>query len=121
LRNIIEIGFGVLFAIGAVFNALYTFSHGSEFFGSFAENAILAPARTLVRNVVIPNSKVFTVLMIVFQLAVAASILSRGALAGPGLIAGALFAFGAAWVSSPGGALANLAMAVVMAYLALTR
>lgn len=121
IRNILEIGIGLLFLIGAIFNSLYTFRHGDEFYGSFAENAVLAPARALVRNLVIPNARLFTILLIIFQLVVAFCILSRGELVQPGLIAGAVFCFAAALVSNVGGAIANLVLAVVQLVLALAR
>jgi hypothetical protein len=117
IRNILEIGFGILFVIGAIFNSLYTFRNGEEFYGSFAEKALLPLSRKLVKNVVIPRDKVFTILLITFQLIVAVFILSRGALVGPALIAGGIFAFGAAWVSNTGGMIANLLMAVLLIYL----
>lgn len=66
LRNIGEIGFGVLFGIGAVFNATYTRTHGEEFYGSFAEGAWLGPARRVIEKVVIPNTTVVTVLLVLF-------------------------------------------------------
>jgi len=87
IRNLLEIGFGVLFIIGAVFNTFYTLRHGDEFFGGFTDNAILAPSGRLIRKVVIPNAKAFTILLIAFQVTVAICILSRGALVKPGLIA----------------------------------
>ena len=118
-RNLIEIGFGVLYLIGAIFNSLYTLRHGDEFYGSFADKAILAPARNLVQKVVIPRARLFTILLIVFQLIVAFCILSRGALVGPGLIAGAIFSFAVVFVSNRTGAIASLVMSVVQAYLAL--
>jgi hypothetical protein len=121
IRNILEIGIGLLFLIGAIFNSLYTFRHGDEFYGSFAENAILAPARALVRKLVIPHDRLFTILLIVFQLIVAFCILSRGDLVVPGLIAGAVFCFAAALVSNTGGAIANLVLAVGQLVLAFTR
>jgi len=121
MRNLLEIAFGVLFLIGAVFNSLYTMKHGAEFYGSFSEKALLPPARALVRNIVIPRDRPFTGVMILLQLAVAACILSRGPLAVPGLLAGAVFALGAVLVSNFGGALANLAMGLLLAYLGLTR
>ncbi len=117
LRNILEIGFGILFTIGAVFNSLYTFKNGEEFYGSFVERALLPPARQFVEKVVIPRNQFFTVVMIVIQLTAAISIYSRGGLVKPGLILGAIFAFGAAWVSSAGGLIANLLMASLLFYL----
>jgi hypothetical protein len=108
VRNLIEIGFGALYLIGAIFNSLYTFRHGDEFFGSFANKAILAPSRQLVQKVIIPHAKVFTVLLVIFQVTVAFCVLGRGALVVPGLMAGAVFCFGAVFVSNIPGAIANL-------------
>ena len=119
LRNIIEIGFGLLYLIGAIFNSLYTWRHGNEFYGSFADHAVLVPARQFVRKLVIPRQRLFTGMLIVFQLLVATSILSRGNLVEPGLIAGAVFCFSAALVSNTPGAAANLLMALVQMFLAL--
>lgn len=117
LQNILEFGFGFLFLIGALFNTFYTFRNGEEFYGSFAEKAVLPPARLMVQKLVIPQNKVFTILMIVFQVVVAFCILSRGSLVEPGLLAGAVFAFVGALVSNAGGMIANLVMSIVMLYL----
>lgn len=121
LRNILEIGFGLLYLIGAIFNIAYTLRHGDEFYGSFAENALLAPAKLLIEKVVIPRARLFTILLIIFQLAVAICILSRGPLVTPGLIAGAVFNFGVMLVSNVTGAVASLVMALVQLFLALTK
>lgn len=121
LRNIIEIGFGLVYLMGAIFSSVYTLRHGEEFYGGFAESAWFVPSRLLVRNVVLPNSRLFTSLLIIFQLIVALSILSRGILVQPGLIAGAVFSLAAVMVSSVPGALANLALAIVQLFLAFTR
>ena len=117
IRNLIEIGFGVLYLMGAVFNSLYTMRHGDEFYGSFAEKTILASARELIQQAVIPRAKVFTILLIAFQLTVAFSILSRGTLTVPGLYAGAIFCLAVVFVSNTFGAIANLVMSIVQAYL----
>lgn len=121
IRNILEVGFGIVYLIGAIFNSIYTFRHGEEFYGSFAESAWFVPSRMLVQNIVLPYSKVFTILLIVFQLAVAISILSRGILVKPALIAGAVFSLGAVMVSNVPGAIANLALATVQLHLAIAR
>lgn len=120
-RNAIEIGFGLLYLIGALFNGLYTLRHGNEFYGSFADQALLVYARQVVWRMVIPRARLFTGLLIIFQLLVAASILSRGDLVVPGLIAGAVFCFGAALVSNTAGAVANLLMALIQMWLGFTR
>jgi hypothetical protein len=116
-RNAIGIGFGLLYLIGAVFNCLYTLRHGVEFYGSFADQAMLVYSRQLFRKLVIPRARFFTGLLIAFQLLVALSILSRGNLVEPGFIAGAVFCFSAAFVSNTSGALANLLMALVQIFL----
>jgi hypothetical protein len=121
MRNLVEIGFGLLYLIGAIFNSLYTLRHGDEFYGGFADKAILAPAKSLIQKVVIPHARLFTISLIVFQLAVAFCILSRGALVTPGLIAGAIFSFAVVFVSNTSGAIANLVMSVALMYLALIR
>lgn len=120
-RNILEIGFGLLYLIGAIFNFLYTLRHGDEFYGSFADKAMLAPARQFIQRVVIPQTRLFTGLLIAFELLVALSILSRGGLVELGLFAGAVFCFSVVLVSNVPGAMANLLMAVVQLFLALTR
>ena len=120
IRNIFEIGFGILLLIGAIFNTVYTFRNGEEFYSSFVEKALLPPARKVVEKVVMPRDRIFTALMIIVQVIAAVSILSRGSLAGPGLMIGGVFAFGAAWVSSAGGMIANLIMAAVMLFLGVT-
>lgn len=120
-RTIIEIGFGLLYLVGALFNYLYTLRHGEEFYGSFADNALFGLSGELVRSLVIPHSTLFTGLLIAFQLLVAFSILSRGPLVMPGLIAGAIFSFSVVFVSNLPGAIANLLMAVAQVYLAFAR
>lgn len=121
MRNVIEIGFGVLFLVGALFNSFYTLSHGDEFYGSFAENALLKIASQFVSKVVIPNARFFTAALIAFQLLVALAILSRGELVRLGLLAGGVFAFSAVFVSNMSGGIANLFLALSLIYLASTR
>jgi hypothetical protein len=118
-RNVIGIGFGLLYLIGAIFNFLYTLNHGDEFYGSFADKAILTASRQFVRKVVIPRAKLFTGSLITFQLLVGLSILGRGDLVEPALIAGAVFCFIAALVSNTFGAGANLSIALIQMLLAL--
>jgi len=113
IRNIVEIGFGCLYLIGAVFNALYTWRHGEEFYGGFADKAMLSSAGQLIRWLVIPHTRLFTGLLIAFQLLVAVSILSQGRTVEIGLLVGAIFCFGVVFVSNVPGAIANLIMSVV--------
>ena len=121
VRTVIEIGIGLVYLIGAIFNTLYTRTHGEEFYGSFARGAWSKLAGELVNRFVIPNSRPFTYLLIAFQVLVAFSILSRGPYVEFGLYAGALFCLGAVMVSNAPGALANLVLAVVQFILAYSR
>ena len=77
LRTVAEVAIGVLYAVGAVFNTVWTLRHNAEFYGDFADGAWLSPARWVIRNLVIPNGTLFTVLLIVFQATVAIAILTR--------------------------------------------
>lgn len=121
VRNVVEIGLGLLYLMGAIFNALYTSRHGEEFFGSFARGTMIAPLQALINRIVIPNSRLFALLLAGFLMLVGASILSRGALVPYGLYAGALFCIFGAAASNLGGALANLVLAAAQLLLAGTR
>jgi hypothetical protein len=119
LVNIGEIGFGVLFLISAVFNASYTLRHGQEFYGSFAAKAWFNPYKMIIRTVVIPHSRIFTILLIVFTAGIALIIFTRGSLVRPGLISGAVFSLAVIPASNLPGAIANLTMAVILTLLAI--
>jgi len=121
LKNIVEIGVGLLFLVGAIFNASYTFRHGEEFYGSFAASAWFRPSRKLIRSVVIPHARLFTILLVALQVSIAVTILSRGNLVQYGLMAGAVFSLAAVLVSNVPGAIANLALAALQVFLAFTR
>ncbi len=121
LRSAAEMGVGLLYTAGAVFNGVYTVRHSAEFYGTFADGAWLSPAEWFVRRLVIPNGAPFTVLLIAFQAAVAIAILSRGELVGPALLVGGGFAVVVAIFSSPGGTAGNLALAAIQFALAFTR
>ena len=118
LANGLEIGIGAVYAVGAVFNTVWTLGHSDEFFGSFADRAWLAFSRRLVQAIVLPRAKVFTYLLIGYLTFASVFILSRGALVVPGLIGGAIFCLGAALVSSPGGAIANTIIGILQLALA---
>lgn len=119
-RDIAEIAVGLLFVVGAIFNAAYTRRHADEFYCGFAEGAWFAPGRRPVERVVLPNAAVFNAGVILLQAAVALAILSRGDLTTAGLVPGAMFAALAALAASPGGTAGNLALAGLQATLALT-
>jgi len=121
LRSVVEIAVGILYAAGAVFNSAYPLRHQTEFYGDFADGAWLSPAEWSIRNVVIPNSTLFTVLLIGFQTAVAVAIFTRGDLVREALLAGGAFSLPVAFFSNPAGTAATLALAAIQFALALTR
>ena len=121
LWSVAEIAVGAVYAVGAVFNSVYTLRHSTEFYGTFADGAWLGPAEWFIRRLVIPNGTLFTVLLIVFQAALAITIITRGDLVGPALLVGGSFALVVAFFSNPGGTAGNLALAVIQFTLALTR
>lgn len=121
LRSVLEIGLGVAYGVGAVFNAAYTLGHGDDFYGGFARGAWFGPGRWLVEHVVLREPVLFTVLLVLFELTLAIMILSRTGLVTPALYAGAGFCIVAALVSSPAGTAANLTLAVIQLLLAATR
>ena len=121
LGNILEIALGIIYMIGAGFNFSYTLKHGEEFYQSFADNTWFAPAAWLIRKVVLPNPKIFTDILIVFQVLVGIALLSRGPFVGLGLLAGTAFCFYAVFVSNVPGAIANLMLALLQYYLVSVR
>ena len=118
LRSILEMGFGILYMIGAGFNLAYTLRHGEEFYGSFARSTWFAPSKWFIEKFVIPNPRMFTLTLILFQLFVAVALLSQGPYVGLGLLAGTAFCLYAVFVSNVPGAIANLVMAVLQFWLA---
>ena len=101
IRTVTEIVIGVLYAIGAGRQALYVLRHSQEFYGDMADRAWLQPSKTFIEKMLLPNSVVITVLVAVFQAAVAIAILTRGAYVGPALVAGGVFSIVGALTGSP--------------------
>jgi len=117
-QNILEVGLGVIYMIGAGFNLAYTMKHGEEFYKSFASGTWFTPARWFIRKFVLPSPRIFTITLILYQLFVAVALLSQGPQVELGLIAGTVFCMYAVFVSNIPGAIANLALAVLQFYLA---
>lgn len=118
VRNILEIGIGTMYIIGAVFNFFYTRRHGEEFYTGFAERTWFSPASWFIQNFVVPRPGIFTVTLILFQLFVGIALISQGPNVGLGLLAGTAFCMYMVFVSNIPGAIANLALAVLQFYLA---
>lgn len=121
LRNILEVGLGVVYMMGAGFNLAYTLKHGEQFYEGFAKGTWFPPAAWFIRKFVLPTPRMFTITLILFQLFVAVALLSQGAYVGLGLLAGTVFCMYAVFVSNVPGAIANLALAVLQFYLASVR
>lgn len=121
LRTFGEVAIGLFFLIGAVFNAVWTLGHTDEFYSGFVEGAWLRPARSFVSDVIVPNARLFTILLIIFQVTVGVLVVTRGDLVTPALIAGGTFTLAAALASSPGGTVGNLILAAIQYALAFTR
>ena len=121
VRTIFEIGLGVFYIIGAGFNFAYTRKHGQEFYGRFAEGAWFTPAKWFITKFVIPNPRMFTTTLILFQLFVGIALLNQGAYVGLGLLAGTAFCLYAVFVTNVPGAIANLILTVLQFYLASAR
>ena len=120
MRNAIEIAFGVLFLAGGTFNLLYASRNGEAFFGSFRDGALLPGTRKLLETVVMPRTKLFALVICVYEYAVAAAILARGDYVEMGLYTGAVFALGAAVISNRSGMIANTLMGFALLWLAVT-
>jgi hypothetical protein len=121
VRTILEIGLGVIYMFGAGFNLAYTRKHEQKFYAGFAEGTWFAPAGWFIQKFVIPNPRIFTVMLVLFQLFVGIALLSHGPYVGLGLIAGVAFCMYAVFVSNVPGAIANLVLAVLQFYLASVR
>ena len=101
IRTVTEIVIGVLYAMGATHQALWTLRHSQEFYTNMANRAWLPPAQVFVGKLLVPNSVTITVLLIVFQATVAIAILTRGPWVGPALVAGGVFSIVGALTGSP--------------------
>ena len=121
LRSILETGLGFLYMTGAGFNFAYTLRHGEQFYGSFARSTWFSPSKWFIEKFVIPNPRMFTMTLILFQLFVAVALLSQGPQVGLGLLAGTAFCLYAVFVSNVPGAIANLVLAVLQFWLATAR
>lgn len=66
-----------------------------------ADQAWIAPAEAFIRNVLVPNSVTVTILVVLFQGALAVAILSRRSLVGPALIVGGVFSLMGAFTGNP--------------------
>jgi len=121
LQKILELGMGVIYMVGAGFNFAYTMRNGEKFYGSFADRTWFAPSKWFIQNFVIPNPRIFTITLILFQLFVGTALLSQGPYVKLGLLAGTAFCMYAVFVSNVTGAIANLVLALIQFYLATIR
>jgi hypothetical protein len=120
LRTAAELAIGALYAIGAGHQTLLVLRHSQEFYGEMANQAWLRPAEVVIEEVFLPNSVAVTILVIVFQAAVAIGILTRGAAVRPALVAGGVFSIVGAVFGSPAETVGYGVLAVIQFRLAST-
>ena len=101
LRRTAEIVIGVLYAMGAVHQAVYVLPESREFYISMAAQAWLQPAQIFIEDFLVPNSAAVTVLVAAFEAVLAIAILSRGGAVRPALLAGGAFSIAGALTGSP--------------------
>jgi len=97
--------------VGAAVNAADALRHSREFFGEFAQRGWFGPARSVAARLIVPNGVLFAGLLMVFQVAVAVSVLTRTTAVVPALVIGGCFAAGAAFFLSPGPAVVSAGLA----------
>ena len=120
-RTVAELAIGVLWAIGACAQAFDTLRHSETFYSDMADLAWIQPARLLIEEVFLPNSVAVTVLVVVFQAAVAIAILTRSAAVGPALVAGGVFSVVGALTASYVATVSYLILAAIHFRLAKAR
>jgi len=120
-RAVAEIVIGVLYAIGAGDQALNTLRHSQDFYNDMADQAWIRPAEALVDKLFVPNSVTVTVLLVVFQAALAIAILTRGAAVRPALVAGGVFSIVGALTGNPAETIGFGVLAVIHFRLASAR
>ncbi|MGI9584110.1 MAG: hypothetical protein ACR2N7_00795 [Acidimicrobiia bacterium] len=114
----LEVAFGLLFAIGALSQAVSTLPNSEQFYQDMADLAWLPPAKAFVEAWLVPNSNLATILVVVFQAATAIGILSRGSLVRPALVGGGLFSIVGAVTGSPAETIGYGALAALLFWLA---
>ena len=116
-----EIIIGVLYAMGAGFQAFDTLRHSRVFYQDMADLAWLRPAQIFVEDLLVPNSVVVTVLVVVFQATLAIAILSRRAAVRPALLAGGVFSIAGALTGGPAETIGYAVLAMIHFRLAAAR
>ena len=101
IRTVGELTIGVLYAIGAVTQALFVLRDSSEYYVEMAGQAWIAPAATFVEELLVPNSFAITIMVVAFEVGLALSILTRGTAVRPALIAGGIFSIVGALTGNP--------------------
>ena len=100
-RNAAEIVIGLLYAAGTVHQAFFVLRESEAFYLDMADQAWIGIAESLVRNVLVPNSVVVTVLVVAFQGVIVVAILTRGPPVKRALIAGGVFSVIGAFTGNP--------------------
>jgi hypothetical protein len=101
MQSTARIVIGVLYALGTIHQAMFTLRNSRAFYEAMAERAWIPPAQVFVEKALVPNSLVITVMVVLFQGALAVAILGRGAWTAPALVAGGVFSVVGALTGSP--------------------
>ena len=96
-----EIVIGLLYAMGTIHQAFFVLRESEAFYLDMADQAWIGFAESFIREVLVPNSVVVTVLVVVFQGVLAVAILSRRRLVERALIAGGVFSLVGAFTGNP--------------------
>lgn len=121
VRTAAEIVIGVLYAVGAVNQAVYVLPDSREFYIAMAASAWLRPAQIFIEEILVPNSVAVTVLVAGLEAILAIAILSRGAAVRWALVAGGVFSIVGALTGSPAETVGYGILAVIHFWLARAR
>jgi len=99
--KVAELVIGALYPIGSGHQAWFTLLNSREFYADMADRAWLPGTEAFVEKVPVSNSVVVTIMVVVFQAALAIAIFSQGSLVGPALVAGGVFSIVGGLTGSP--------------------
>jgi hypothetical protein len=95
-RNAVRLAFGGFYLAMATFNATVTLPDAAAFYTSIADKTAWPGFDWLLRHLVVPAAVPFTVLLVAFEVGVAALVLSKGQRVRLGLLAAIAFQIGLA-------------------------
>jgi hypothetical protein len=117
----VEVAIGLLYAIGALNQAVYVLRDSSAFYTEMADHAWLAPVAKFVEEALVSNSVTVIILVVAFEATLALAILTGGPGVHPALIAGGVFSIIGALTGSPAETVGYTVLAIVHFLLASAR